>query len=96
MPSIVDCGVEDTFCVLLCIPIFNKQCDKQNEQTLCAVNVRHFVLLMLGLRARNSEWNSWYATAIIIIIFAFNHIIYLNKACCNVYMWFLNNYNITN
>ena len=81
-------------CMKTCFTYFCKQVDR--SCTLCAVNVRHFMLSMLGLCAQNSEWNSWYATAIIIIIFAFNHIIYLNKACCNVYMWFLNNYNIIN
>ena len=50
-------------CMKTCFIHFCKQVDR--SCTLHAVNVRHFVLSMLGLCAWNSEWNSWYATAII-------------------------------
>ena len=39
-------------------------CKQGGSCALCPVNVICFVLSMLGLCARNSEWNSWYAAAI--------------------------------
>ena len=50
-------------CMKTCFIHFCKQGDQ--SCTFCAVNVRCFVMSMLGLCARNSEWNSWYTTAII-------------------------------
>ena len=44
----------------------------------------HFVLLTLGLLARNSEWNSWYATAIIrkqYKLFVNNYMLNKNTLC---------------
>ena len=49
-----------------CFIHFCKQGDR--SCTLCAINVTRFMLLMLGLHARNSEWNLWYAAAITIFV----------------------------
>ena len=50
-------------CMKTCFIHFCKQGDR--SCALCAVNVTFFVLSMLGLRVRNAESNSWYATTII-------------------------------